>query len=190
MLIKVETLQKIVSNEIDLVFRKWKRPTVKKGGTLKTAVGVLEILAVDEIREAQITKRAARRAGYAGLDDALAELAKRDGTLYRIRVKYAGEDPRIALRQKRLTKTDLADITERLDRLDRASKRGAWTRTYLETIRDNPGVRAPDLAESHGLETKAFKANVRKLKALGLTVSLRIGYELSPRGAAYLKRSG
>ncbi len=189
MLIKVETLQKIVAGEIDLVFRKWKRPTVKKGGTLKTAVGVLEILAVDEIAEDQITKRAARRAGFASLDDATAELAKREGTLFRIRVKYAGEDPRIALRQKRLTKADLTEISERLDRLDRASKRGAWTRDVLETIRDNPGVRAPDLAEAHGLETKVFKTNVRKLKALGLTVSLRIGYELSPRGAAYVKRA-
>ena len=30
-----------------------------------------------------------------------------------------------------------------------------------------------------------FKRNVRKLKELGLTESLEVGYRLSPRGEAY-----
>jgi predicted transcriptional regulator len=33
-----------------------------------------------------------------------------------------------------------------------------------------------------------FKANVRKLKALGLTESLEVGYRLSPRGEAVLRK--
>jgi hypothetical protein len=37
-----------------------------------------------------------------------------------------------------------------------------------------------------GRETKPFKLDVRKLKNLGLTISLKIGYELSPRGRAFL----
>jgi hypothetical protein len=32
--------------------------------------------------------------------------------------------------------------------------------------------------------------NVRKLKALGLTISLEVGYRLSPRGQAYLRARG
>jgi hypothetical protein len=32
-----------------------------------------------------------------------------------------------------------------------------------------------------------FKLNVRKLKALGLTESLEIGYRLSPRGLVFMK---
>ncbi len=32
----------------------------------------------------------------------------------------------------------------------------------------------------------ALKADVRKLKKLGVTLSLEVGYELSPRGHAYL----
>jgi hypothetical protein len=38
------------------------------------------------------------------------------------------------------------------------------------------------------MERLPFKANVRKLKALGLTESLDIGYRLSPRGEALLAR--
>jgi hypothetical protein len=36
------------------------------------------------------------------------------------------------------------------------------------------------------LETQAFKTDVRKLKGLGLTESLEVGYRLSPRGVALL----
>ena len=56
----------------------------------------------------------------------------------------------------------------------------------LRLIAERPGVRAPDLAASLGRETLPFKRDVRKLKELGLTVSLEVGYEISPRGRAYL----
>ena len=36
------------------------------------------------------------------------------------------------------------------------------------------------------MDTSRFKPLVRKLKALGLTESLEVGYRLSPRGAAVL----
>jgi hypothetical protein len=52
----------------------------------------------------------------------------------------------------------------------------------LKLIADRPEVRAPDLAASLGLETLVFKRDVRKLKALGLTESLTVGYRISPRG--------
>jgi biotin operon repressor len=42
------------------------------------------------------------------------------------------------------------------------------------------------LAEALGRERFALKADVRKLKRLGLTLSLEVGYELSPRGRSYL----
>jgi hypothetical protein len=48
-------------------------------------------------------------------------------------------------------------------------------------------VRAPDLAASFGRETQPFKRDVRKLKDLGLTESLEVGYRLSPRGRAFLE---
>jgi hypothetical protein len=51
-------------------------------------------------------------------------------------------------------------------------------------------VRAADLAAAAGRERHPFKTDVRKLKALGLTESLEVGYRLSPRGLALLARLG
>ena len=69
----------------------------------------------------------------------------------------------------------------------RLERWGPWAIEYLETIARQPGVRAPDLAAGFGMETHAFKLRVRRLKELGLTESLRIGYRLSPRGEAFLR---
>ena len=63
-----------------------------------------------------------------------------------------------------------------------------WTRQYLEMIAANEAVRAPDLAARVGLDTPRFKRRVRQLKGLGLTISLDVGYRISPRGRAYLAR--
>jgi len=51
-------------------------------------------------------------------------------------------------------------------------------------------TRAPDLAVMLGREPVDFKRDVRKLKELGLTESLPVGYRLSPRGEALLKALG
>jgi len=47
-----------------------------------------------------------------------------------------------------------------------------------------------DLAAAAGRERRLFKTDVRKLKKLGLTESLEVGYRLSPRGRALLTRLG
>ena len=70
--------------------------------------------------------------------------------------------------------------------MDRASS-DPWTGIVLALIREHPGRRAPELAEIMGLETRPFKARVRRLKELGLTESLAVGYQLSPRGRAFLR---
>jgi hypothetical protein len=57
----------------------------------------------------------------------------------------------------------------------------------LRLIADNPGVVSTDLAPQVGMERPPFKLNVRKLKASGLTESLEIGYQVSPRGRAVLR---
>ena len=101
-----------------------------------------------------------------------------------------GPDPRIALRaDAALSVADRAEISARLARLDRASSHGPWTAVTLRAIESAPGTRAADLAAGLGREQLPFKADVRKLKALGLTESLEVGYRLSPRGRAYLGRS-
>jgi len=111
--------------------------------------------------------------------------------LYRIELRLAGPDPRVALRERSdISPAERAQIDTRLARLDAASRHGPWTRRVLEVIAEQPGTRAPDLAASLGRETAPFKADVRKLKELGLTESLQIGYRLSPRGRAYYGYSG
>ena len=99
-------------------------------------------------------------------------------------------DPRAVLAASdALTDDDVAAIDTRLDRLDRASRHGAWTRAVLGTIAARPATRAPDLAASFGRDTAEFKIDVRKLKNLGLTISLERGYRLSARGQAYLRHA-
>jgi hypothetical protein len=178
---------------VTVAFRYWKRPTVKAGGTLHCPVGVLAIDAVERIGVSAITAADARAAGYptlAGLVADLAKYRKPDAVLHRIAFHYVGEDPRRALRENdRLDPSELKALNERLARMDRASRHGPWTVEVLEPIRDNPATLAADLAARRGRETLHFKADVRKLKALGLTESLRVGYRLSPRGRSVLDAS-
>jgi hypothetical protein len=111
--------------------------------------------------------------------------------VYRIGLRVDGPDPRVALREQgALTEDELAAIEQRLTRLDAASRHGPWTMTVLRLIRDRPAVRAGDLAPVVGQETQPFKRDVRKLKELGLSESLEVGYRLSSRGRTVLERLG
>jgi hypothetical protein len=187
MLLRSETLARIARGEIRLVFRRWKRPTVRSGGTLLTGAGQLQIGNVSTVRPDSITAREAELAGYSTLNALVSELNRRtEGKVYRVEVHSLSDDPRIALRETALSVADLETLRARLARLDRAAPNGAWTRSVLEIIRDHRALRAADLCTLVGQDRDAFKANVRKLKNLGLTVSLEVGYSLSPRGAAYL----
>jgi hypothetical protein len=183
-------LDGIAAGEITLAFRRWRKPTVRAGGRLRTRIGELAIDAVEVVAERALDERAARCAGFASRAELEASL-RPEGTLYRVAFRLAGPDARSVLRNDaKLAKDDVAEIARRLERLDAASRRGPWTRDVLRLIEARPGVRAPDLAASRGLETKPFKASVRKLKELGLTESLAVGYRLSPRGRAALRKLG
>ena len=190
MLLQKRILDEIAAGRVTLVFRRWKRPTVKTGGQLRTRIGVLDIDAVDVIKESQITDRDAIQAGFASRQELLEELRRRtEGQLYRIKLRPGGEDPRVALRKKsKLTRPELEEIRLKLERMDERSGTGCWTNATLQLISEHPATRAPDLAAELGLEKKRFKTNVRKLKELGLTESLDVGYRLSPRGKAVWKR--
>jgi hypothetical protein len=189
MLLKERFARGIIDGEITLAFRRWVRPTVRAGGRLRTWGGVVAIDAVEVVSLASITLKDARRAGYSTREELVHDLESRDdGDVYRIELHFAGEDPRKALREKTaLSADDLAAIRKRLDRFDAASPRGAWTLATLELIAAKPGVRAADLARSIKRDKLSFKTDVRKLKELGLTESLEVGYRLSPRGLALLR---
>jgi hypothetical protein len=188
MLFTQDDLRRVAAGEITLALRRWRRPTVKAGGALRTRVGVLAIESVDEIEPEQVTDADARRAGRPDRAALLASL-RGEGRLYRIGFHLAGPDPRIALRERAdLSAEERADLDRRLGRLDAASRHGPWTVHVLRTIAERPATRAADLAAQLGREKAPFKADVRKLKELGLTESLEVGYRLSPRGRAYLGR--
>ncbi len=186
MLFRQDVMRRIAEGDVTLAFRRWRRPTVRAGGTLRTRVGVLAIDSVEAVDEDQVTDADARRAGAADREALLAGL-RAEGKLYRVELRLAGPDPRIALRERsHISPEERAEIDARLARLDAASRHGPWTAAVLELIAEQPGTRAPDLAASFGRETAPFKTDVRKLKELGLTESLVVGYRLSPRGRAYL----
>jgi hypothetical protein len=186
MLFRQDVLRRIAEGQVTLAFRRWRHPTVKAGGTLRTRMGVLAIDSVEPVDDVEVTDADARRAGAPDRESLFAGL-RPDGTLYRVELRLAGPDPRIALRhRRRISPDERAEIAARLARLDAASRHGPWTATVLELIAECPGTRAPDLAASLGRETAPFKADVRKLKELGLTESLEVGYRLSPRGKVYL----
>lgn len=185
MLIRRSVLEGIRAGRISLAFRRWKRPTVRTGGTLRTAVGVLQIEAVDAVDPAAITDADARAAGYPDRAALMAEL-DRAGTLYRIALRWAGEDPRRALAATAPDARETEALRERLNRMDARSPDGPWTASALRLIAAQPAVSAADLAALAGQARDRFKTRVRRLKALGLTESLGTGYRLSPRGQVVL----
>lgn len=188
MLFQQRVLEGIRVGSITLAFRRWRRPSVRAGGTLLTPVGELTISSLSPVALSDISKADARRAGYESLDELHAALRERtEGEIYRIELGPLGPDPRITLRATdSLTEDDTQDLVARLKRLDDHASR-PWTLRTLEVIRSRPGVRAGDLCFALHQDKDTFKLNVRKLKALGLTESLEVGYKLSPRGLALLR---
>ena len=92
MLIKRDILEAIKAGEITLQFRRWSRPSVKAGGTLKTKVGLLAIDRMDEMRPEDVTSADARRAGFRDLAAFRAWLAtmKQGPLFHRIELRYIG----------------------------------------------------------------------------------------------------
>jgi hypothetical protein len=180
----------IADGSVTMTFRRWRRRQVVAGRRYRTPATMIEVDSIEVVDPHRISDADARRSGYPSAALLVGDLRGTDGLpVYRIAFHPVdGPDPRAALAAAhRLSSDDIAELDRRLDRLDRASRHGPWTRASLEAINARPEVRAADLAASLGRETLSFKTDVRKLKNLGLTISLDVGYRLSPRGAAYLR---
>ncbi len=195
MLLKKSELEAIASGRVSVVFRRWRRPSVKTGGSLRTAIGLLAIDRVIEVRRSDLSENDAANAGYSSLLKLLEALDAHDsGSLYRIEVRFVGADPRIRLRENdALSKAELLEIHDKLESFDSASRLGDWTLKVLGAIRRYPCVAAAELSKHTGFEKVWLKRNIRRLKDLGLTISHEIGYELSPRGKVvveYLEKKG
>ena len=191
MLFEQRFWEPIARGEVTVTFRRWKRRHALPGRRYRTAGGIIEVESVDVIDESAITEADARAGLHPSAAALVADLrGPPDLPLYRIRFHLVDEpDPRAVLAASdRLSDEDVDELRRRLDRLDRASAHGPWTMATLRLIEQRPAVRAGDLADEVGRERLPFKTDVRKLKNLGLTISLDVGYRLSPRGEAYLAR--
>jgi hypothetical protein len=186
----------IARGDLTLTFRRWRRPQAKEGGRYRLGRIVIEVTSVELIEPSAITVEDARAAGQESPEavlDAVRRNQRKSGDatapLYRVAFRCLGAqvDPRSVLAaDSEISSDELTALTERLGKMDARSKHGPWTRASLEAISADPGRRAAELAAAQGRETAKFKADVRKLKALGLTISLEVGYELSPRGRVVL----
>jgi hypothetical protein len=164
---------------LTVAYRRWKRPSVRAGGTLLSPGGLLAINSVELIDVGEIDDAAARAAGYRDRKELLGNL-RGDGEVYRVRFQRIGDDPRIAMRQRtELTPQESTAITKMFGRND-------WAVAYLRLIAESPGTVSTELAARVGTDRLVFKQRVRRLKSLGLTESLEVGYRLSPRGEAVL----
>lgn len=178
------------SGAITLTFRRWQKPHVRPGGRYRChPIGVLEVDAIEHVALRKIGEHDAIAAGFASRDQLISYLAELgpvddDTEVYRVALHHGGDGDRVELAlEDELSSDDVTAIRAKLARLDRDEK---WTARTLALIGKHPRIAASKLAARLGRETLPFKIDVRKLKKLGLTQSFEVGYEISPRGRAYL----
>ena len=185
--------QGLTDGSVTVTFRRWERPHVKPGGRYRChPIGVLVVDAIERVRVADITERDARRSGFLSRAELMEYIRSGPGgevdddtPIFRVDLHHGGEEDRVAIAlDDQLSPEDVEAITARLARMD---AQGEWTAVTLRLIEKNPRVVASELARRLGRERLPFKTDVRKLKRLGLTQSFEIGYDLTPRGRAYLK---
>jgi len=181
------TLAGLTEGRVNCTYRRWTVVRPQVGSRFTTGAGVVEVTAITRVAAEELVEADAYDAGFASRAALLRWVSRRgEGDLYRIGIRLAGPDPRIALREAvEWTPAELAALTASLDRMDRGADR-PWTRQVLEQIGRRPGVVSTELAAEAGEDRAHYKLRVRRLKALGLTESLEVGYRLSPRGRAYL----
>jgi hypothetical protein len=184
MLFRYDILQGIAEGRVTLAFRRWRRAPPADGSSLRSPVGVLCLDRVTIVDEGDITMEDVRRTGMS-VEELRASTAG-EGTLLRIELRLAGDDPRVALRERLPKRDELEAIVARLARIDAASAT-PWTTRYLQLIANQPGIVSRVLAPRVDADVPPFKRRVRQLKELGLTESLEVGYRLSPRGRTVLE---
>lgn len=175
----------VAAGKVAVAYRRWGSPRVGPGSTFRTVAGVVRVEAIEKVDPAQIDATAAHAAGFATPERLLHSLGDDHvGPLWCISLSWAGPDPREARAQDAaLSPSDIVDIDLLLDRIDAER---SWARTTLGRIAANPGTPAAVLAEGLPIGKDALKRRIRTLKEHGLTRNLRVGYELSARGHAYL----
>jgi hypothetical protein len=180
----------LTSGAITLTIRRWQKPHVRPGGRYRChPIGVLEVDEVGTVPVGSLTDEDARRCGFADRPALLAQLAELgplddETQVYRVALHFGGDGDRVEMAlDEQLTAADVAAIRMKLATMDGDTP---WTAATLAIIAAQPRVAASKLAAALGRERLPFKEDVRRLKKLGLTQSFEVGYEISPRGRAYL----
>ena len=190
MMFRREDRERVASGEITVTFRLWKTPKVKAGKRYATGFGTVEVQDVTLIPAALVTRKDVKPSGLRNIHAIWESAGEHTKTrvvgetlLHRVRFRFLGDVP---VSTARAPETDFNALREHLQKMDRLSSRGSWTLRILRLIEDGSRVPARVLAADLGWRTLDFKANVRKLKARGLTISHEAGYELSDLGRRYL----
>lgn len=183
MLFKKEFKEGIRAGRITRSYRVWKRPQARSGNRYNLAPdGVIEVTAMTRVPVKSLTNSDAMQAGFADRDALLDYLNAPTGeSIYRVEFYYVGPG---SVRSPETTPLDTAALSQLRSKLAAMDQREgtSWTLETLELIEQQPGTRAAVLAEVFDWQTPRFKTQVRKLKALGLTLSLETGYTLTSRG--------
>jgi hypothetical protein len=182
----------IRAGKVTRSFRHWQRPQATLGGKYNLhPEGAIEVTALAQVSLGELSDCDLDSTGITDLQalKALLGIAAPATRLYQVDFRYLGPDLVKQANTSAPATSELAAVITRLRAMDKRSDQ-PWTITLLQRLRQQPGTRAADLAPVFGWDTNRFKTQVRKLKALGLTVSLETGYQISPRGLALLQHLG
>ncbi len=168
----------VLAGRITVSFRNWKRPHAAAGGVYRLRPsGAVKVTGVRPMRLSDIEPDDLRRSGFDSVA-AVAEFLRLPQSATVTRVEFELTEEPAAKPPPELS---AEVVVTRLQATDRRSA-APWTANVIALIRAHPATRAGDLAPEMGWETPVFKANVRKLKALGLTQSLETGDRLTDLG--------
>lgn len=176
----------IAAGRVTSSLRTWKKPQVRIGGRYNIPpYGAIEVTGLTELAFAAISTKKIAQSGFTDAQ-ALRDYLQVQPTdlVYQVDFRYLGKAAVNKPSTANVTLGELEQLQTRLARMDGATP---WTHTALTLIAAQPGTRAADLAPACHMDKPTFKRNIRKLKALGLTLSLATGYEISTRGRQLLE---
>ena len=168
----------ILAGRITVSFRNWKRSHAAVGGVYRLRPsGAVKVTGIRSVCLSDMEPDDLRRSGFDSIAAVAASMRlPQSATVTRVEFELTAEPA-----AKPPPEPSVDEALARLQATDRRST-APWTAGVLAIIRSHPATRAGDLAPEMGWETPSFKANVRKLKRLGLTQSLETGYRLTELG--------